>query len=243
MSSQKSVQSIIGKFSDGLKVLDGLISYKPSRAELTLISLTGLKVNTEMKNSAAVTAETNLSGLQKDRKLISFKAKDSASDCIENRIKEISNYVKAEFGKNNPSYLKITSIIAKIAPPSEKKAAPAEGEVAKVVRSKSEKSFQSLVGFGNDICTIISDLGAKYNPSNTNITLVNFKAKVDALAALNEQIVTAETAYSAAVKDRHEAYYGTLGIVNLISAVKDYLAGLEGGKKNSGYIAFTNAVK
>ncbi len=243
MSSQRTFQAILGKFSAGLDILKNVIGYNPSKNILKISSLEAQKADAEAKNSAVLSAETTEQDLRKSQRFMAFKSKDSDENCLENRIKAIANYIKAEHDAKYPAYLQVTSIISKIQPPSEKKAAPAEGEVPKKSISKSEKSFQSLVGFGNDVHTIISNLGADYNPSNTNITVANFRIKVDELASLNSEIVTAEKNYSTAVQERNEAYNGEAGINSTISSIKDYLASLEGGKKNPDYVAYVNAVK
>ncbi len=243
MSSQKSFQSILGKFSDGLDVLKQVPLFNPNKSELKLTFLETLKTTGGLKNSAVVNAETDLQKLRNSRRAMSFKVKGAEDNCIENRIKSIASYIKAEKSDKHPAYLKITSIIDKIHPPYEKKTPPAEGKEQKKSNSQSEKSFQSLVGFGNDVNTIITNLGAGYDPSNTNISAANFKAKVDELASLNSQIVTAENNYSTAVKERSEVYKGEAGINSIISSIKDYLASLDGGKKNPSYVAFCNAVK
>ncbi len=243
MSSQRTFQAILGKFSAGLVILKNAIGYNPSKNILKLTSLEVQKTDTEAKNSAVLTAENIEQGLRKSRRHMAFKTKDSDENCIESRIKAIANYIKSEHDAKYPAYLQVTSIISKIQPPSEKKAAPVEGADPKKSISKSEKSYQSLVGFGNDVHTIISNLGADYNPSNTNITVANFRAKVDELALLNSQIVTAKKNYATAVQERNEAYNGEAGINSTISSIKDYLASLEGGKKNPEYVAYVNAVK
>jgi len=243
MSSQRSFQSIIGKFSDGITVLKGLPFYSPAKPSLKIDSLTVLKTNVETKNSAVITIENSLKELRDRRKFITFKAKGSDENCIENLIRAIANYIKSENNGKHPAYLKIMSILSKLKPPSKKNEPPVEGQTPKNSISKSEKSYQSLVGFVNDVLTIITNLGVKYSPANVNITVESFKARMDELVELNANITTAEGNCASAIKERAELYKGDNGINEIIISVKDYLSSLEGGRNNSGYIAFCNAVK
>lgn len=243
MSSQKSFQSIAGKFSDGLEVLKGIIGYNPSKEELKIASLETLKADVTAKNAAVVSTGSILKDLRDRRRIISFRAKDGDQNCIENLIKNIQSYIKAELGSKSPVYSQIDSIIKRIQPPSDKKEELKEGEEPKKSKSSSEKSYQALVGFGYDVITAITNLGTAYNPSNTNITLANFKTKIDELASLNAQIVKADGDYTTAVDARDEVYNGESGIANLNQLIKSYLASMEGGKKSAGYNAFVNAVK
>ena len=243
MSSQRSFQSLLGKFSAGLEILKGTGSYNPSKQVLTITALEALEANVTAKNAAVITAGATLKSLRNNRRNISFTSKDADTNCIENLIKNIASYIKAEIGKDNPAYLKINSIIKKINPPADKKEELKEGEEPKKSVSSSEKTYQSLVGFGNDVHTLILNLGAAYNPSNSNITVANFKVKVDELAGLNAAIVKAESDYATAVQERIEVYNGEAGINKIVPLIKDYLASFEGGKKNPDYTAFANAVK
>ena len=243
MSSQKSFQAILGKFTLGLEVLKGVARYNPTKDILKIAALENLKTDAETKNSNAVTTGNLLKGLRNNRSLIAFRTKESDVNCIENLIRNIASYLKAEIGSKNPAYSKVESILKRIAPPHDPKEEPKEGEEPKKTISSSEKSYNSLVGFGNDVHTVIAELGAAYNPANVNIAAAGFKAKVDALAALNVAIVKAETDYSAAVSERDNVYNGDAGINTVIPQIKDYLASFEGGKKNPDYLTFYNAVK
>jgi hypothetical protein len=146
-------------------------------------------------------------------------------------------------GEKDAAYQKIRSIIKKINPVKEKNEEPAAGEEPKKTISFSEKSFQSLVGFGADVLTLIANMGTAYNPSNTNRALINYKAKIDELANLNNTVVKAETDYSLAVNARDIIYNGEFGVNSIMPMIKNYLASLEGGKNNPSYSAYVNAVK
>jgi len=243
MSSQQSYQSVFGKYSGGIEVLKGITGYNPVKQELRLISLETLKSSAEQKNAAVTSAATDLQELRNQRRNMSFRAKDTDTNCIENLIRNIASYIKAELTASNSAYTKVNSIIKKFNPPVEKKVDLKEGEEPKKSKSQSEKSYQSLVGFANDVHTVIAGLGEAYSPSNTNITVASFKTKIDELAALNAAVVKAENSYSTAVQERNEIYNGEVGINSIMSSIKNYLASLEGGKNNPGYIAFVNAIK
>ena len=243
MASQRSFASRLGKFEEGNTVLKGITGYNPSNVKIQLTSLEQKDAEVQVLNKGVATAENTLGGFQKERKLLAYTFKGGSDNNIQGNMKAIEYNLRSELSANSPEYLKVKSINQKIQPPSEKKTPPKEGETPKRDNSKSEKTYQSLVGYGNDVGTIISNLGTKYNPQNQNITVVNFKAQVDRLKELNGQVTTAEGDYSTAVKNREKAYNGEDGISSLISTVKDHLASLEGGKKNPNYVAYTNAVK
>lgn len=243
MSSQRSFQSIAGKYSDGLEVLKGLLDYNPAKEELKTASLDLLKDDAAAKNSAVVSTGTVLKDLKNSRRIISFSSREADQNCVENLMRNILSFIKAELGAKSPAYAQIYSIIKKINPPADKKEELKEGEEPKKIRSSSEKTFQSLVGFGNDVVTVLTGLGESYKPANTNITLANFKNKVEEISLLNAQIVNADVEYSAAVDAREELYCGDKGILKRIQMIKNFLASLEGGRKNAGYTAFCAAVK
>ena len=243
MSSQQSFASKLGKFENGNTALNGLTDYNPANVKIQKSSLVQKDADVIALNSAVTTSEEVLKKLQKERKFLAYTFNGGNDNNIQGNMKAIEYNLRSELSADSPEYLKVKSINQKIQPPSEKKKPLKEGETPKKSNSKSEKSYQSLVGFGNDVCTIITNLGTNYNPANQNITVVNFKAQVARLNELNGQVTTAEKDYSTAVKNREKAYNGEDGISSLISTVKDHLASLEGGKKNPSYVAYANAVK
>lgn len=243
MSSQMSYSAILGRFKDGLVILKRIPGYNPSKACLTISNLDSKSVDAEAKNAEAIRTGAILKGFRNERRFISFRSKEGDVNCIENLIRNIASYLKAELGAKHPSFNVVDSIIKKIAPPNDPKEEVKEGEEPKKTNSSSEKSYNSLGGFGSNVYTIITELGESYRPTNENITAIAFKAKIERLAQLNGAIVTAGTDYSASVKLRDDLYNGDDGIISVISQVKDYLASFEGGKKNPDFIAFNNAVK
>ena len=243
MSSQKSFQAMLGKFTAGLEVLKGILAFSPIKVNLQIVSLTELKTAAEAKNANAVKTGNALKGLRNNRRSISFRVKDGDVNCIENLIRNVASYLKAELGAKNPSYLKVDSIIKKIDPPNDPKEEPKEGEEPKRSISTSEKSYNSLVGFSQDVYTVLSELGEAYNPANVNIQKRGFHIKINQLTDLNASIVKAETEYSTAVSERDEVYNGENGINKIMPQIKDYLASFEGGKNNPDYIAYVNAIK
>ena len=243
MSSQMTFQSILGKFSAGIEILKGIVGYNPLKSILQITQLEKTKTDAEAANAKVLTAASRLQNLRNQRRAISFSCKEADTNCIENLIRNIASYIKAELGSKHTAFIKIDSILKKFKPPKEKKEEIKEGEVPKKSISQSEKSYESLVGFATDVYTVISELGASYNPSNTNLAAANFKTKVDELTALNAEVIKAESAFGSAVQERYEIYNGEVGINSIVSSVKNYLASLEGGKNNPSYKAYLNAVK
>ena len=243
MSSQMSYSAILGRFKDGIVALKRIPGYNPSKPSLTITSLEAVSTDAEAKNADAVRTGALLKGLRNERRFISFRSKESDVNCIENLMKNIASYLKAELGAKHPSFNVVDSIIKKISPPNDPKEEVKEGEEPKKTNSSSEKSYNSLGGFASNVYTIITELGESYRPTNENITTIAFKGRIDRLAQLNASIVTAGTDYASAVKLRDDLYNSGDGIISLVSLVKDYLASFEGGRKNPDYIAFFNAVK
>jgi hypothetical protein len=243
MSSQMSFAAILGRFLGGIVVLKNVLAYNPAKLCLVLTNLESVAADAEAKNSAAIITGTKLKELRNERRSISFRSKESDVNCIENLIRNIASYLKAELGAKNPSYSAVDSIVKKIAPPNDPREEVKEGEEPKKSNSASEKSYTALGGFCTNVLALITEMGEAYKPSNTNISAAAFKAKADRLVQLNGLITTAGTNYKNAVNERDEVYNGADGINSLFSQIKDYLASFEGGKKNPDYIAFVNAVK
>ena len=242
-TSQRSYASLNGKFTSAVGVLKTLPVYNPNKVELKIPALETLITNSAAKDALVISTGGVLKDLRNSRRNIAFYNKDSDVNCVDNLFKNILSYLKSDFGDKHQSVLNVSAIIKKLHPVYEKKEEVKEGEEPTKSRSESEKSFQSLANFGIDIFTIITGLGETYKPSNEAILPAAFKAKVDELAKCNSDIAVAEKNYSEAVKGREDAYYGSSGIVTLTTAIKNYLASLEGGKKNAAYIAFSNALK
>ncbi len=192
MSSQQSFASKLGKFENGNTTLKGFTNYNPTNVKIQINSLVQKDTDVIALNDSVTASEEVLKKLQKERKFLAYSFKGGNDNNIQGNMKAIEYNLRSELGASSPEYLKVKSINQKIQPPSEKKKLPKEGETPKKSNSKSEKTYQSLVGFGNDVCTIITNLGTNYNPSNQNITVENFKAQVDRLKELNAQITTAE---------------------------------------------------
>lgn len=155
----------------------------------------------------------------------------------------MASYIKSELGTKHPALAKIIAILKKFKPPKEKKVEIKEEEEIKKSKFQNGKSFKSLVGFANDVYTIIVNLGMAYAPSNTNLQPANFKTKVVELVALNANIVKTGNAHSDAVKVRNELYYGEVGIKSIRTSIKDSLASLEVGKNNALYKSYCTAGK
>ena len=243
MSSQRSFESTLGKFIGGLKVLKETPVYVPTKEQLKIAFLENLQADAETKNSNVVTTGVVLTDLRNERRFICFSAKDTDTNCLENLFRNIANFTKAEFSEKSPAFKRIYSILKRIKPPRDKKEETVDGQDPKKSKSMSEKSYEAMVGYGNEVHTIIANLGEAYSPTNTNITVENLRAKVDQLAGLNASIVKAESDYSKAVTERNEVYNGEVGIKNIIPLIKNYLASFEGGKNNEYYKSFVNAVK
>ena len=106
-----------------------------------------------------------------------------------------------------------------------------------------EKSFASLGGIGGDVVSIITSLGASYAPTNTEIQIANFTARITDLKQLNADIAVLLKTYGDAVRYRKDAFESTDGMKDRITNIKDYLAGFPGGKSNQLYISFNQAIQ
>lgn len=241
MPSQMSYENRIGRFENGLALLQTWGDYLPANVLITIAVLLTFVADVRAKNEEVANLLTNLTNNRNLRKPQVFKTKTSDLNCLQNRIDNIVNYLKAEFGKTSGACQQVYSLFKRISPTYPKKKEPNLPRGSG--RSPSERSFVAVTGYGYEVHAIINSLGATYNPSNTAITVVNFKTFLDTLNTLNKDIAVDLKNYGDAVNDRIELYEGAEGLDNRMSMIKSYLASFPGGKTGQKYVEYTQSIE
>lgn len=241
MASQMSHENRIGRFENGLALLQTWMDYLPANLLITIAVLLTFVDTVRAKNNEVANLLTALTNNRNQRKPLVFKTKTSDVNCLQNRINNIASYLKAEFGKTSGAYQQVYALYKRISPTYPKKKEPNLPRGAG--RSPSERSFVAVVGYGYEVHAIINSLGAAYNPSNTAITVANFITFLDTLNTLNKDIAVALKDYGDAVTAREDLYEGAEGLDNRISMIKSYLASFTGGKTGQKYVEYTQAME
>lgn len=240
--SQRSYEVRDGKYQNGDALIQGYGDYNPTNVLITKAANTSFIADVGSKNVRVVSRGLTLTDLREQRRPLAFKLKNGGDiNCLENRIRNILQYVMGDLPGQKAGIKKLKEICKKLSPKYPKKADP--NLPRGTGKSPSEKSFNSLVGFGNEVIGIITGIGPDYAPTNTNIQIADLTVFVSMLNTMNRDIATAEEAYGNAVRERKEIYDGEDGMSKRISMIKSYLAGFEGGKNSAHYIEFSQAVK
>ena len=240
--SQRSYEVRIAKYRDGDALIQGWLDYVAANPLITKAANTAFIADVESDNEDVITTEQALNDLRKQRIPLTFRLKvGSDINCLENRMKNILQYVMGELPEKKAAINKLKQLIRKIKPQYPKKQNPPLPRGSG--KSPSERSFNALVGYGKEAIGVITALGAAYAPTNVNISLAQFTAFVGSVDGLNIDIAKAEELYGNAVRIRADIYDETNGMTDRISMIKSYLAGFEGGKQSPHYIEFSQAVK
>jgi hypothetical protein len=240
--SQRSFEVRLGKFKNGNAIIQGWVDYTPANILISKAGISAFIEDVISKNNDIVSTKLPLTTLQDERKSLTFKLKGGGNiNCLEGRIRNVLQYIMGDLPSHKTAITKLKEITRKFNPDYKKKT-NLKNQKAKGI-SPSEKSFNSLIGFGSEVIGIIQGMGADYVPSNVNIQLAEFSSFVYSLKTLNQNISQAKEAYGEAVYNRKEIYNGTNGMYDRIRMIKAYLASFEGEKKSSHYIDFIQAIK
>lgn len=240
MPSQRSFENRLGRFNNGLSILQTWGDYLPANVLITIAALVAFAADVIAKNELVATLLTNLTDKRNERKPLVFRSKTSDENCLQNRIDNIQNFLKAEFGKTSGAYQKVHSLYKHLMPKYPKKSDPPEPRGAG--KSPSERSFVAGIGYGYEVYAIINSLGASYSPGNTAIIAANFLTFLDSLNTLNKDIAVALKDYGDAVNEREQLYDGPEGLDNRVSMIKSYLASFTGGKQGQKYVEYSQAI-
>jgi hypothetical protein len=93
------------------------------------------------------------------------------------------------------------------------------------------------------VLAYIESLGSEYHPQNQAIQVNNFKAIVEQLEQLNKQVAIVLKDYGDIVRDRAAAFDGKEGLTDRIDLIRAYLSSFEGGRRNTEYIEFNQALR
>jgi hypothetical protein len=150
-------------------------------------------------------------------------------------MRNVLNYIGAENDTNNSVYLALKGYLRKIRPTNKPK--KTDGTKSP---SQSERTFVSLAGYMTAVVHLISNTpDLVYSPSNPKLSISNLMVVRDQLTALNNDIAEKQSKLSQSISDRRDSFNTT---IRLIPSIKRYLASYNGGKNNSKYIQFSNAL-
>jgi hypothetical protein len=240
MVSQRSFVTRQSRFVSAVEILKANADYKPNKGIITPLVLENFALELGAKNGAVGTSLEALTNVRDLRLNIAYNRKGSDINNIENRIKQILAYIKAEFGEGTSVHKMVYKISQKLSPQYEKRE---EGRARGSGKSPSEKSFASLAGYAKQVLAYIESLGSEYHPQNQAIQVNNFKAIVEQLEQLNKQVAIVLKDYGDIVRDRAAAFDGKEGLTDRIDLIRAYLSSFEGGRRNTEYIEFNQALR
>jgi hypothetical protein len=240
MRTEKSFGARQSYFANAWAVAKANSSYNPSNPLIMRLELDAFVQNIlTLNNNVGVSLEA-VNRLRIIRNNIAFKRTSNNPNTLEERIYAVVSYLKGERSERDSAYRAIHALSRKLRPKYKTKPEGAERGSGK---SPSEKSFGSLSSIGGQMIEILKSIADEYTPGNQNITIANLTLNVDQLRQLNEQIAATLKDYGDAIRRRDEAFDGTEGLSVRIVSMRNYLASFEGGKKNSEYIEFNQALK
>ena len=121
MPSQQSFENRLGRFNNGLALLQTWVDFLPANVLITIASLLTLAADVLAKNELVATLLTALTNKRNERKPIVFRSRASDINCLQNRMDNITNYLKAEFGKTSGAYQRVYALYKHITPNYPKK--------------------------------------------------------------------------------------------------------------------------
>jgi hypothetical protein len=253
--SQRSFETLINRFDNGLTLINGWADYDPTNPKIKKPALIAKVADIRTANALVETTKIILGNKQSARLLKTFTVYETAGergtrsvvnvDCLEECILGIRDNLKSE-ELDVASLKAVEKIINKMRPVYPKK--PKETDIAVDPRgrkrpSPSERSYAAAVGYGDSIVALITELGADYNPANANLSVANMTALVDDIRQLSKDVQVALKNYGDAVRARRTLYGPQGGLSDLTKLVKSHLASGEGRKQNPQYIEFDDAIK
>ena len=196
------------------------------------------EVNT--KNNAVVQAKIPLDNARAERKaLCFFNKKLNNTQCFENRLTQIANYIASETGIKSIYHKRVHNMLKKLKPHFYK---PKQRKNKRKVKHHHERSFVAVTGFTDETIALISEMiekGFYLNHADENISLSAMKNLHENLHSLNDKIIYYDTQYKNAVLERKETYKS---MKERIHAIKNYLAAFPSGKNSEHFIEFGRAV-
>jgi len=238
--SQNTYASLIGKFRNGLTVLQSWADYLPSNPSIQTATLIALENEVETKNTAVSVTESDYLNKTFERKKLFYYNKNIDNRlCFEYRLSQITNYVNSLGDEAEVAYDMLHAIQKRFIPGLNKK--KLEDGTYKTVTPQN-RTYASLSGFLTETIGIITSVNTHtpYNPPDPNTSIVAMENLFAQIEAANSAAGTAHENWGTAVTDR-KAVYKTMS--KNITLIKNYLASFDGAKKSDHYIGFVQAVK
>lgn len=104
--SQQSYDNLIENFEKLVDLVKSEPTYTPNEVELKIVTLTALALDLRAKNTAVITATTDLSNARIARNKTLYQDKTGLVDIAG----EVKKYVKSVFGATSPEYKQISKI-------------------------------------------------------------------------------------------------------------------------------------
>jgi hypothetical protein len=239
--SQQSFSVLKGRFVSGNTLIQGLTTYDPLNLLIKKTAITGFIAQLDSADAAVTLTEEAFKTQTSNRMKLSFREAEAADEnCLENRIRNIRDYIGVDLGTDRGAYKMISGFLQKIKPRYPKKP---EGAPRGAGRSPSEQSYVALNGYATQTLKMIEALDTDYAPQNTYIQYANFKTFVEDMLELTDNIAAAQDAYKTAVGIRKALYLGKEGLKKRQSLIKKYLSSFSGGKKNQNYMNYDSLIK
>lgn len=241
--SQKSFESILNRFVDGLALLQSWGDYNPNNNLIKVANLLTFTNNVKTANLTTSDALVDLNTKQDNRVLKCFIQKGNINpDCLEARIRGIRNYLK---GENFPEaeVRAVEKILRHIHPYYPKKTPVPPGEPQPRHPSPSERSFAALIADGHAIINRITALGVAYTPPDSKLTVAEMTTLINDIIQLSKDVQLALDVYGTAVRARKKLYTGPGSLNERTMQVTNYLSSFPGQKKSNHAIEFKGAIK
>jgi hypothetical protein len=247
-TSQNAYTTKAIRFENGVNLINAWLDYGPNNTKIKKATLLALVTTINNANALVDTTEEAMKKLQKARLLLCFTVREGPKDargsraivnldCLEERIIGVRNYISGE--EFSEATLKIIErIVSKIHPQYPKKK---EGE--KEAPSPSEKSYASITGYGRQVITLITNLGASYSPPDANLSVAGMTTLLTAIEQKNKDLQTALDDYGTANRARKKLFGKQSGLAEVKPLIKSYLSSFEGHTRNDHYIEFNDALR
>ncbi len=188
--------------NDMVSYVEGFQNYDPPREEEKPESLKTLTGSIESLN-ADVAVNTSLFRTAVKERQDLFKSDSNSVDFI---LSPILKAVIAQYGKNTPEYVQVSSIVKKFRSTRLiKPSTTGDNGETEDHNSRSQRSFGSKTQFFKDLVSTVAQCNG-YTTSNPSITLENLNALSSKLNDTNNKVAAAFQKLNDARKQRTAAY-------------------------------------
>jgi len=242
MAVQQSFDAVFQRFKNGNVLIQAWGDYDPGNPLITKAAITAFIPTVEAGNTAVTDDDTDLGNARGVRNPLVFEIGVTNPACLETRTRGIVNYLRSDPDNNAflTSSKKVNAILKKMRPNYPKKV---PGTPRGSGKSPSEKSFAAAVGQGKAVITIITKLGAAYNPADSNLTVANMTTLVNLIDTENGNVQSALENYGESNQARLKLYKGPQGLEKRRSAILKYLSSFPGLTKSDHYREYNQAIK